>query len=59
MTVGELLDMFEEKVRLGEISRLDNILVESESGYLANCVDLRKLNSCNAVITIDEELDCE
>lgn len=59
MTVGELLDMFEERVRIGEISRLDNILVESESGYLANCVDLRKINGCNAVITIDEELDCE
>lgn len=59
MTVGELLDMFEEKVRIGEISRLDNILVESESGDLASCTDLRKLDGCNAVITFDEELDCE
>lgn len=59
MTVGDLMDLFEEKIATGEITRDDNLMVEGEcdiDGELSdwvNVLDVRKADTSIVVIEIN------
>jgi len=59
MTVGDLMDMFEEKIATGEISRDDALMVEGEcdadgeESDWVQILDVRKADSSISVLEIN------
>lgn len=59
MTVGDLMDLFEEKIATGEITRDDNLMVEGEcdadgeESDWVQVLDVRKADASVVVIEIN------